>query len=576
MIQAFQDVPHITVLPRLVCLACCLVTSLLSSRFSQADELRKLQAEAIRTKKCAAAHWGPIAGQYSSWESHTNRLIPVYTFGTKAGGDGIDLSSYTGENSLYGDRSKLQRLYRTNIDDSLDPAAPYMDQTNIFDLQLAALNAGRKHIFVVIFDGMDWQTTRAASIWNLQQVAYDEGRGLGTHFQEYQAGGTTQFGWMVTSPFRDGIQVDVNSQRVKNPGGGLPGGYSAKIAGYYPWSTPTIPKYLVAQTDDDDLAGVRHGYTDSASSATSMFCGVKTYKGAIGVDADGRPAISIAHLAQAEGYRVGAVTSVPISHATPASTYGHNVSRNDYQDLTRDLLGLPSVSHPDKPLKGLDVLIGCGYGVTEKYDSSQGENFVPGEKYLTQQDLHKSSIASGGRYLVSQRTEETAGGESLINAAKKAAESGVRLFGYYGLFGHGDTCDGNLPYATADGQFDPAPGIDGKTIEYTEAELNENPTLAEMTTAAITVLSASDRPFWLMVEPGDVDKANHSNNLDASIGAVNSGDAAVRAITDWVERHSNWQDSLLIVTADHGHYLTLDQPELLLRANKTTSQARSP
>ena len=561
---------------RLLCLVFCLSTSLLPNRLSRADELRDLQAEAVHTKKCAAAHWGPNEGRYSSWTSHTNRLIPVYTFGTKAGGDGIDLSSYTGENSLYGDRSLLQRLYRSDIEDSFDPAAPYMDQTNIFDLQLAALKAGRKHIFIVVFDGMDWQTTRAASLWNLQHVAYDEGRGTGTHFQEYQACGTTQFGWMATSAFRDGIQVDVNNQRVKNPGGGLPGGYSAKIAGYYPWSTPTIPKYLVAQTNDDDDRSVRHAFTDSAASATSMFCGVKTYNGAIGIDADGRPAISIAHLAQADGYRVGAVTSVPISHATPASTYGHNVSRNEYQDLSRDLLGLPSVSHPDKPLQGLDVLIGCGYGVTVKNDSSQGENFVPVEKYLTQQDLHKSSISNGGRYLVSQRTDGIAGGESLINAAKEAAKSGVRLFGYYGLFGHSDSCNGNLPFATGDGHFDPAPDIDGRTIEYTEAELNENPTLAEMTLAAITVLSVKDSPFWLMVEPGDVDKANHSNNLDASIGAVNSGDAAVRAITDWVEHHSNWQESLLIVTADHGHYLTLDQPEILFRPNKKISQGSSP
>ena len=78
------------------------------------------------------------------------------------------------------------------------------------------------------------------------------------------------------------------------------------------------------------------------------------------------------------------------------------------------------------------------------------------------------------------------------------------------------------------------------------------------------VLSADGSPFWLLVEAGEVDWANHANNLDASIGAVNSGDAAVRTVTDWVEKNSNWDESLLIVTADHGHYLILDRPELLL------------
>ena len=67
-----------------------------------------------------------------------------------------------------------------------------------------------------------------------------------------------------------------------------------------------------------------------------------------------------------------------------------------------------------------------------------------------------------------------------------------------------------------------------------------------------------------MVESGDVDWANHDNNLDNSIGAVNSGDAAIKVITDWVEQHSNWNDALLIVTADHGHMLNLVDPSVLV------------
>ena len=67
-----------------------------------------------------------------------------------------------------------------------------------------------------------------------------------------------------------------------------------------------------------------------------------------------------------------------------------------------------------------------------------------------------------------------------------------------------------------------------------------------------------------MVEPGDVDWANHDNNLDNSIGAVLDGEKAVRTITEWVEQQSNWKESLLIVTADHGHYLVLEKPELLV------------
>ena len=70
-------------------------------------------------------------------------------------------------------------------------------------------------------------------------------------------------------------------------------------------------------------------------------------------------------------------------------------------------------------------------------------------------------------------------------------------------------------------------------------------------------------PFALFVEAGDVDFALHDNNLDNAIGAVLSGDDAVKAIIAWVEKNSNWDDAALIVTADHGHYLVVDKPEAI-------------
>ena len=135
---------------------------------------------------------------------------------------------------------------------------------------------------------------------------------------------------------------------------------------------------------------------------------------------------------------------------------------------------------------------------------------------------------------------------------------------------------GHLPYQTADGDYRPAPGQLLSPEFYTRAERNENPTLAEMTSAALTVLETNPKGLWLMVESGDVDWANHDDNIDNSIGAVNSGDAAVKTITDWVERHSNWSESLLIVTADHGHYLVLEKPEMLTGNDQPKTKTRNP
>jgi alkaline phosphatase len=304
----------------------------------------------------------------------------------------------------------------------------------------------------------------------------------------------------------------------------------------------------------------QHAYTDSSCSASSMTAGMKSYNNSVNVDYAGHQYATIAHQAQDAGYAVGAVTSVPISHATPAATYAHNVHRDDFQDLTRDLLGLKSISHPDQPLPGMDVVIGGGFGEERTKDSGGGKNFVPGNVYLTADDLHAVDVRNGGKYVTAVRTPGVNGAQALRDAATQAAKGGHRLLGFYGLGEY----KGHLPYRTADGDFQPTVGRKDTAEKYTAADLEENPTLADMTAAALTVLSARDR-FWLMVEPGDVDWANHDNNLDNSIGAVLSGDAAVKVITDWVERHSNWNDAVLIVTADHGHYFHLVKPELLLR-----------
>ena len=546
---------------------CCLGWGLPVSERSLegADYIRDLQQQAITSKKSDFGHWGPDPEDFTGWKSHSNRLIPIYTFGTLGQGHGVDLTSYTGANSPYRSERKLQQLFGRVPTQTLNTAAEYCDQTNITDLQRAAAQAGKKHIFLVIFDGMDWQTTWCAATCAQQKITYQEGRGQGLHFLDYQAGGTTQFGWMCTTPYNEGTDVDVNTQTLVNPGGRVQPGYNADIGGYFPWSRSKDPGYHIAKPG----AGVmRHAYTDSSSSASSMTAGLKTYNNSVNVDAAGQPVETLPQQLQREGWLVGAVTSVPISHATPAATYANNVHRDDYQDLTRDLLGLPSIVHPQQPLPGLDVLIGGGFGteVTKPADveklrevEAQGQNFVPGNKYLTADDLKTSDVAHGGRYVTAVRTTGQPGKQLLQAAAERAAAENHRLLGF---FGNGKY--GHLPFATADGDYVPTLDNGSKPEAYTPEDLTENPTLAEMTTAAITAIARPGKRFWLMVEPGDVDWANHANSIDNSIGAVMSGDKAVRVITDWVDQHSNWEDSLLIVTADHGHYLVIERPELLL------------
>ena len=532
-----------------------LILSLACSSPTPADHLRALQTQAVTDGRADFGHWGWDAENYLQWGTHSNRLVPVYTFGTLNAGDGIDLNCYQGANSPYRSAAAVRQLYGYVPAGTVNPEADYLDQTNIFDLQMAALEAGKKHIILVIFDGMDWQTTRAASIAQLNRVAYESGRGTGLHFLDAAADGTTQFGFMVTSPYSDGAETNVDVQSVSVGDETERGGYAFESAGRTPWESPADPEYLVGKSKRPEL---RQAYTDSASSATSMTAGIKTYNAAINVDPHGSQVTPIAHVAQRLGYRIGVVTSVPISHATPAAAYAHNVKRHDYQDLTRDLLGLPSVTHPDVPLPGVDVLIGAGYGETRNQDDGQGENFQPGNAYLTDEDLQKSDRRAGGRYVVAIRSPGVDGAVQLREQATIAAADDQRLLGFFGV------AKGHLPFQTADGNYDPPLGRKKEAERYTEDDIRENPTLAEMAEAALTVLSARDQPFWLMLEAGDVDWANHDDNIDNSIGAVLSGDSAVQAISQWVERESSWDETVLIVTADHGHFLVLEHPELLL------------
>lgn len=511
------------------------------------DPISDLQTNAINAGRADWGHWGSNPNTYASWNNHSNRLIPVYTFG-------ITLDEIRRAGSAYADPARLKELYGIVPEDTVNPKAEYFDQTDLYGLQWQAIKAGKKRVILVVFDGMDWQTTYAAALYKSGKVSYTQGRGNGLVLQDYR-GTETDFGFFVTSPLLGNVKLDVDSQTLADADQPATGGYDAKRGGATPWDAAPSRDYLMGLDRSRP-----HTVTDSASSATSMTAGIKTYNAAINIDGKGNRVETIAHRLQRDkAMAIGVVTSVPISHATPAAAYSHNVTRNDYQDLTRDLIGLPSVSHRTDPMPGVDVLIGGGWGETKEKDGSQGANFIPGGTFYDPADLEKVSVNNGGRYVVTQRTAGHSGSELLAAAKDKAIESKSRLLAVFGSIG------GSLPFASADGDFKPA--VDPKMkVEYSQADVDENPTLAEMSVAALDVLETNRNGFWLMVEAGDVDWANHANNLDGSIGSVLSGDAALAAIFQWIEQRQAWDDTAVIVTADHGHYLVLTEPATIADA----------
>ena len=411
------------------------------------DRIKELQTAGVANQKEKVArpyHFGSQGPNdvFSNHASHTNRLVPVYVFGRKA-----ELGAVTGKNSLYRDPAKIQALYGFLPENTVNPDAEYADQSDLYRVQRDAVARGIRHLFIVWFDGLDWPTTQAAAIVKTGKI-YTAGKGSGLIFQDFTADGTAQFGYVVTSPTHDKNTPDVDAQTVVIPRDSLGGGYDVRFAGPNPWTLGPLgvkaPGYLKGQSANDaDKAGVKaaggvlHAYTDSSTSAAEVVSGRKAYNNGINATDDGTFVPTLFHELQAKGWKLGTVTSVPFDHASPAAMYAHNVDRDDFQDLARDMLGLPGItqeSHKDRPHPGLDVVIGAGFGqeTTAKTLAAEGKNGVKGNPYLTDADKAAIDVKNGGKYVVAETTPGRRGDELLRAAAESAAQAGQRLFGFFG------------------------------------------------------------------------------------------------------------------------------------------------
>lgn len=79
---------------------------------------------------------------------------------------------------------------------------------------------------------------------------------------------------------------------------------------------------------------------DSASTATSIATGHKTYSGSINVDETATKTYETIteKVHEQKGMKVGIISSVNLNHATPAAFYAHQASRNDYYDIGVELV----------------------------------------------------------------------------------------------------------------------------------------------------------------------------------------------------------------------------------------------
>lgn len=268
--------------------------------------------------------------------------------------------------------------------------------------------------------------------------------------------------------------------------------------------------------------------TDSASSATAWSSGVKTYNAAIGVDAFGNPVPTIMEQAKAQGYRTGNVSTAEITDATPAAQMAHALLRGcQGPDYSASACGGEPGQLVTTPIaeqiarNGVaDVILGGGLARFEPDDAEA---------------LRRNGYEVLGSFGDSAAATQTVTTQRVATRADLQGTTGKRVIGLFNR--------GNLTVETA------------KRAAPAGAAVREEPTLAEMTTRAISLLQAGDRRpgdakgFVLQVEGALIDKRSHANDAAQTLGELKAFDDAVRVARDFAARDGG--RTLVVVTADH-------------------------
>jgi alkaline phosphatase len=271
--------------------------------------------------------------------------------------------------------------------------------------------------------------------------------------------------------------------------------------------------------------------TDSAASATALASGRKTYNNAINWSNDDRPlqGQTIAEIAKAQGKAVGAITTVEWSDATPAGLGGaHNRNRSNHAEIANEMLTAGT----------LDVIMGAG-----NPDFDNDGRPLRAEKHRDYQwvggpDTWKTLKSGQGDWKL---LESKAQFEALLSGPTPPKVVGTLQAG------------GTTQEKRGHGRVTLSPvGTPPQQPQPFAVPLNRNvPSLAVMTKGAIHCLENNPQGFYLMIEGGAVDWANHANEPERMVEEQIDYIKAVEAVVAWVDAHSNWNDTLLILTADH-------------------------
>ncbi|MEP5341386.1 MAG: alkaline phosphatase [Algibacter sp.] len=241
-----------------------------------------------------------------------------------------------------------------------------------------------------------------------------------------------------------------------------------------------------------DMASANSIVTDSAAASSSWGGGVRINNGAINVSKNGEEHLPIWQKFKKAGKKAGCVTTVPITHATPAGFCVNSKTRKTQEKIAEKYLE-----------QKFDVMMGGG------------DTYFSKEKRKDKKDMYQA-FESKGYKVVKNRNE-------LFSASVTKPILGV-------------FSNNALPYS-----------IDRQSNKEL---LQKTPTLAEMTKKAIEVMKDHPQGFVLQVEAGKVDWAAHGNDITGLIFDQVAHDEAVQLAMDFAEQD---KETLVIITTDHGN-----------------------
>ena len=273
--------------------------------------------------------------------------------------------------------------------------------------------------------------------------------------------------------------------------------------------------------------------TDSAAAGTALYTGHKTLNGRISTDVNGKPLLTIGELAHQNGKSVGVVTTVPACDATPSAVGAHNISRKNSVEIFQEMI------------KGdiFQVIIGCGHPLSRKVTEKFGEKI--------QNDSNADYSNVGGEECWSLLRNDNLNGftllenlEDFMNVANAKNDPPQKIAGFPVMYS---------PILPVDG-FPEVETEESKHIMnkiFGSQNVTKEPTLSVLSEAALNVLAQNENVFFLMIEGGAIDWASHDQNVENMILEQTAFTKAVDTVCNWVEQNSDWNETVVIVTADH-------------------------